>query len=115
MSAVVLLSPEELTRLIREAVRAELSNGISRFRSAESWISIKATGLPPTTIRGLIKSGVLRAAKVGRELRINSADLESYMQNASVKKAKPEPAEVIEAGDAFEAARARARAERKAS
>lgn len=110
MSAVVVISPDELAKLIGDAVK-EAMNGAASIR-CDSWVSIKSTGLPPTTIRGLIKKGILRAAKVGRELRVNAGDVENYMRAASTRKPEPEPAAVVEAGDAFELARARARARR---
>lgn len=114
MNAIVVLTPQQLVEIVREAVRAELPNGFSRIRSG-SWISIKATGLPPLSVRKLIKDGKIRAAKVGRELRVNADDVEAFMAEASAKPApEPEPAQVVESVDAFEAARARARARRTA-
>lgn len=116
MSApIVVLTAEQLAALIRDAVREAL-NGSSSIRS-DSWISIRQTNLPPTTVRKLIKKGTIRAAKVGRELRVSCEDVERYMKEASAKKPEPEPAEVVEATDAFEraSARARARAERRSA
>lgn len=112
MSSVVVVSPDELAKLIDAAVKKAL-NGAS-VRRSDSWISINATGLPPTTIRKLIKKETIRAAKVGRELRVNAEDVQNYLVSASAKKPESEPAEVIEAADAFEAARVRARARRSA-
>ncbi|MBX3201798.1 MAG: helix-turn-helix domain-containing protein [Labilithrix sp.] len=111
MSSVVVISPDELAKLIDAAVKKALDG--ASVRRSDSWISIKATGLPPTTIRKLIKKGTIRAAKVGRELRVNAEDVHNYLVSASEAKADPEP-EVIEAADTFEAARARARARRSA-
>lgn len=106
-----MISPEQLIALVREAVREALDDAASIRRA--DWISIRQSGLPRPTVKKLIKSGVLRAAKVGRELRINSSDLEKHMLKSAEKNS--EPSEVIEATDAFEAARARARAERRSA
>lgn len=109
-ASIVVISPDELAKLIDAAVKRALDG--AAMNRPDSWIAIKVTGLPPTTVRKLIKNGTIRAAKVGRELRVNAEDVQNYLLSASTKKSDPEPAEVIETADAFEAARARARTRR---
>ncbi|MCW5836586.1 MAG: helix-turn-helix domain-containing protein [Labilithrix sp.] len=111
MSAVVVISPEDLEKLIERAVRKALDEA-GATRTSEEWVSIKATGLPPTTVRKLIKQGAIRAAKIGRELRVNAHDLRSHVQS-SIVEPKDEASNVVELpSDPFEAARVRARARR---
>ncbi|MBX3221669.1 MAG: helix-turn-helix domain-containing protein [Labilithrix sp.] len=113
MSTVIVVSPEDLERLIERAVKKALAEA-GALRAQDAWIPIKATGLPPTTVRKLIKSGAIRASKIGRELRVNMDDVRKHVQS-SIVEPKAEESNVVampEPADPFEAARARARARR---
>lgn len=111
-----MLTPEQLAEIVREAVRAELTNGFSRLRSKAEWVPCKKAPIPRTTLDRLRDEGVVRSRKVGRDVYFHAGDLEAWMAQApAMKKAEPEPAaKVVDGADAFEAARARARARRSA-
>lgn len=117
MSApIIVTTAEELAKLIEAAVARALANGSSVRRSeADAWVSIKSTGLPPTTVRRLIRDGKLRSLKIGRELRVSSEDLRAHLleleEKQKAKKAEPEPA-VVPAGNVFDQALARAKMRR---
>lgn len=49
-------------------------------RAADAWISIRDTGLPPKTVRRLLKTGALEGRRVGREWRVSRASVDAYMR-----------------------------------
>ncbi len=110
MSAVVVTSPAELAALVRAAVAAELdARGIA---PPDEWVPLTKCGLPPTTVRRLLKAGTIRGRLVGRAKFVSRADLEKFMATDTRESVEPEV--VLGAADAFEAARARGRARRSA-
>jgi len=48
--------------------------------AADAWISIRDTGLPPKTVRRLLKTGALEGRRVGREWRVSRASVDAYMR-----------------------------------
>lgn len=76
MSAVIVLSPEQLDTLVRRAVREELHNaGPETLTTAEAAALFK---VKPETICEWIKQGLPTAGKAGRQHRIRRADLEQW-------------------------------------
>ena len=49
-------------------------------RAADAWISIRETGLPPKTVRGLLKTKQIEGRRVGREWRVSRASVDAYMR-----------------------------------
>lgn len=100
-----------------DAAAAALESTPATLDSANpaTWPTRKTCGLPPSTVDRLIRSGDLRAAKIGREHRLHPDDLRKVLAAAVVAPKNAETtAEEPEAVDPFERARQRARARRAA-
>lgn len=117
-SPIIVVTPEQLAALVRDAVREAL-DGSAGNRSDSEWMPCKKAPIPRTTLDNLRKKKIVRSCRVGREVFVHRDDLAKWMEEQS-QIARPEVAKVIampEPSDPFEraSARARARAERKAS
>ncbi len=112
MSAVVVISPADLVKIVRDAVREALdARGISSPDGG--WVPLAKCGLPPTTLKALVKSGKVRGRKVGRANYVSAADVQRFM---SEKPAEPAESNVVDLPvDRFERACALAEAEKVAA
>lgn len=114
MSALVVISVEELRRIVAEAVAEALASGP---RQSSEWVAVRRAGLPPTAIRRLARDGTLRSIILGRERFVSREDLEKYLESLAADSRKKEP--TVPRGtvahdpkDLFEVARVRARLRR---
>lgn len=83
MSAVVVVSPEQLAALIEAAVRRALDERPPAEPAAEWLDSAGAAallGVSSRSVARLAKSGDLRASSVGRALRFRRADVLAYLE-----------------------------------
>ncbi|GMV14703.1 MAG: hypothetical protein AMXMBFR56_29270 [Polyangiaceae bacterium] len=86
MPELVILTPEQLSALVREAVRAELGP-----RRDDAPIALASTGQPVRTLRAAIRRGELEAVRVGREYRVRPSALAAWLEDRRVApEAKPE-------------------------
>lgn len=78
---MIVVSPEELARLVRDAVREALDG--QRVDAGGDWLDAgEAAALLDVhrrTIGKLAKSGKLRASRVGKLYRIRRADVEAML------------------------------------
>jgi excisionase family DNA binding protein len=83
---VIVTTAEELARIVREAVRAELEARDVAANDAPEWIDAKAAAailrVHPRTIGNLAASGKLPSTRVGRLLRFRRADVLAYLGGA---------------------------------
>jgi excisionase family DNA binding protein len=103
VTRVVVLSPEELVELVREAVAAALGG---RAHGADDRVPLAAAGVPVRTLRKAIKAGELVAVRAGRSYFVRRADLDAWLtaQKRFEPRQKPE-APKSEADRAIERAR----------
>lgn len=117
MSAVIVVSREDLVTIVESAVKRALA--VTATPAASDWVPSKKAPIPRTTLDNLRKKNVVRSCRVGREVFVHRGDLEEWLQEQS-RVAKPEVTEVValqEPADPFEraSARARARSERRSA
>lgn len=82
--AVIVVSPDELRTIVREAVRAELA---ARAEPAE-WLDAQGAAellnVHARTVTNLAKRGELRASKVGKKLlRFRRDDVLDYLERSA--------------------------------
>lgn len=80
MSAVAVLSAEDLERIVRAAVRAELAAS-----SRSEWMGpdelCELLGIERPTLPAIVKRDGLPAAKVGRAWRARRADVDAWLES----------------------------------
>jgi excisionase family DNA binding protein len=84
VSAVIVLSPEELRAIVRDAVAEALAAG-PRMGTAEDLLTLTECGAPIRTLRTAIKAGALPAVKTGREYRVRRTDLDAWLAARAVE------------------------------
>lgn len=77
MSAVIVLSPEQIEEVVRRAVRAELRQAVPEVLSTEQ--AAQLVGVERDTICGWTKQGLPTVGRAGRQHWIRRADLEAWM------------------------------------
>lgn len=81
-AAVVVITPDELERIVESAVRRALADR-GRAEEPAEWLDSKATarelGVSARQVAKLARAGALPAARVGKLLRFRRRDVEAYL------------------------------------
>jgi len=85
--AIIVTSDEELTELVRAAVREELE----RARGGDL-VDAKGSGFGIITFRRLVRVGALQGTKVGRRLVVQRSELDRYLAQQRAKQSAAKPA-----------------------
>lgn len=82
-SGLVVLTVEQLTAVVREAVRAELGDRARDAEPPSEWLDAEQAAaivqVHARTMRNLAASGELPATRVGKQWRFRRADLDAYL------------------------------------
>jgi hypothetical protein len=77
VAEVIVLSPEQLQTLVREAVAAGIRDAGVQSGAGE-WLPVTSCGLPEKTVRRAIKDGAVEGRIIGRALYARRASLEAW-------------------------------------
>jgi len=75
-SGIVLLTPEQLRELVREAVADALRT--AGVQSGAEWVPAGECGLPERTVRREIKAGNIEGRRIGRKIFARRSSLEAW-------------------------------------
>jgi excisionase family DNA binding protein len=81
-AAVVVLSPDELRAIVRDAVVEALA---ANTGASTDTLPLRACGVSIRTLRSAIASGELTAVKTGREFRVRRVDLDAWLATRTVE------------------------------
>ncbi len=79
--AVVVMTPDQLRALVKEAVAEALD---VKFANTDT-LPLRACGVSVRSLRAAIADGDLPACKVGREYRVRRADLDHWLEARKVE------------------------------
>lgn len=105
-----MLTPTLLARVLRAAAKeldtiaAEQASEATRAVGADDLLGLGECGVSVRTLRAAVKSGALRASKVGREYRVRRGDLSDWIEARTVQPRAAQPIETTEADRAFDRA-----------
>lgn len=116
------MSPDALARVLRAALAAaevevEKERTAAHVATADDGnrlLGHRDCGVSPTTWRPAIRSGALRAAKIGREYRATKHAVDLWLSSRAVAPTPPKSTPKIETDDPVDLALARARRRRSA-
>ena len=77
---------QTLRAIVREEIRAALAELRASMPSTapSPWVRARDCGLPPTTRKRLTREGTIATSKIGRELYVSWADVESYIASQRI-------------------------------
>jgi excisionase family DNA binding protein len=80
VTELIVTTREQLSEIIRQAVRAELGGNIAPAQWLDTTGAAAILRIHPKTVGRLARTGELQASRLGRSWRFRQSDLEEFLE-----------------------------------